>query len=459
MLAEGYALPARRAGAIGADRVRYLLTHVFGITLVLAALAWAANRSGLDLQLASWLYDPVARAFPLRDSRWLDLLGHRIILVVPVGLGVLAFAAALASYRLPVLRPWRPVLWALVATLCLIPLAIGQLKHHTALPRPYNLSLFGGYAAYPLHWWAASRAEAGGALPSSHAGAGYALLVLYFCGWALDRPRLRWGGLALGIGAGLLFSTVRILQGAHFLSQTLWSAALVWLLASVLFLPLVANRRRAAPARPRSLDAAWTRLTGVQVRRRHTLWGLGLLVGATLPVLHSAWMPGQGLHEAAEQAGLVLIFLSILGRAWCSLYLGGRKGRELMTQGPYSVSRNPLYVFSLMGVVGMGAQSGSLLLGPLLAVLVYVVFSRVIGEEESLLRQAFGGEFDDYCRRVPRFGPRLSAWRSAERIEISLPALWRTVRDALPFLLALPIFEIIETLQHSGWLPVLVHLP
>jgi len=459
MLAEGYAWPARRGPAIGADRVRYLFTHVFGITLALALLAWAANRTGLDLRLASWLYDPAAHAFPLRDSRWLDLLGHRIVLVFPVGLGVLAFAAALASYRLPVLRPWRPVLWALVFTLCLVPLAIGQLKHHTTLPRPYNLTLFGGYAAYPLHWWAASRAEAGGALPSSHAGAGYALLVLYFCGWALDRPRLRWGGLALGIAAGLLFSSVRILQGAHFLSQTLWAAALVWLVASTLFLPLVASRRSASPARPRTLDAAWRRLTGVQVVRRYTLWGLGLLLGMMLPFLHAEWGPGHSLHEGVEQAGLVLIFLSILGRAWCSLYLGGRKGRELMTQGPYSVSRNPLYLFSLVGVVGIGAQSGSLLLGPLLAVVVYLVFSRVIGEEESLLRRAFGPAFDEYCGRVPRFGPRPSAWRSAERIEISLPALWRTVRDALPFLLALPIFEAIETLQQSGWLPVLIHLP
>jgi len=252
---------------------------------------------------------------------------------------------------------------------------------------------------------------------------------------------------------------VRILQGAHFLSQTLWSAALAWLVASVLFLPLLAQRRRFAPARPSTLDAAWNRLTNVQIRRRHTLWGFGLLAGVTLPVLHSTWNPGQGLHEAAEQAGLVMIFLSILGRAWCALYLGGRKGRELMTLGPYSVSRNPLYAFSLVGVVGIGAQSGSLLLGPFLALLVYGVFRWVIDEEERLLRQAFGHEFDDYCRRVPRFGPRVSAWRSAERIEIALPALWRTVRDALPFLLALPIFEAIEALQHSGWLPVFIRLP
>jgi membrane-associated PAP2 superfamily phosphatase len=38
-----------------------------------------------------------------------------------------------------------------------------------------------------------------------------------------------------------MFSLVRILQGAHFLSQTLWSAVVMWLLASVIFYPLIAR--------------------------------------------------------------------------------------------------------------------------------------------------------------------------------------------------------------------------
>lgn len=69
------------------------------------------------------------------------------------------------------------------------------------------------------------------------------MLVLYFAGWSLGRPALRWWGLAVGIAAGLGFSAVRILQGAHFLSQTLWSAALLWPLAALFFYPLIVGRR------------------------------------------------------------------------------------------------------------------------------------------------------------------------------------------------------------------------
>jgi membrane-associated PAP2 superfamily phosphatase len=225
----------------------YLLTHVLGITLLLALLAEGIHHGGVDMALSRLFYAPDINAFPWRTSRLLDMLGHRIVLILPVGVAISALAAAIASYWFPVLRPWRGTLWAIALTCGLGQVIISQLKHHTALPRPYNLQLFGGYANYPLHFWASSRREAGGALPSNHAGAGYALLSLYFAGWAMDRPRWRWGGLAIGIGVGLVFSVVRVMQGAHFLSQTVWSACVMWALASILFYPLIV-RSRAAPA-------------------------------------------------------------------------------------------------------------------------------------------------------------------------------------------------------------------
>lgn len=230
--------------------VWYLSTHLIGVTLILACLAWWANASGLDLRIARALFDPVLDDFPLHLNRWFDLLGHRMVLALPIGVGLIAVATVVASWRVTSLRPWRGTALAVAATCLVGQVVVNQLKHHTTLPRPYNLETLGGYTPYPVHWWTWARARAGGALPSGHSGAGYSMLTLYFVGWALQRPAWRWWGLAIGIVSGVVFSVVRILQGAHFLSQTLWSAALLWFLAAVFFYPVIMRRSRMRSSAP-----------------------------------------------------------------------------------------------------------------------------------------------------------------------------------------------------------------
>jgi len=206
-------------------------------------------------------------------------------------------------------------------------------------------------------------------------------------------------------------------------------------------------------------QAVWERLARIQVARRRTLWGLGVLALAGTLFFQSTWSITGSFHHNIEIVGLVLIFVAILGRAWCALYLGGNKNRKLVDCGPYSLSRNPLYLFSLIGVFGMSAQSGSLVLGLILCAMSYAVFKLVVGEEEALLKKAFGTDFSEYCLRTPRFVPRFSHWRNEAMLTISIRALQKTVIEALPFLLALPVFEFVENLQASGVLPVLLHLP
>lgn len=207
-----------------------------------------------------------------------------------------------------------------------------------------------------------------------------------------------------------------------------------------------------------SLGESYAHVAKVQIRRRLTLWIYGAAAVAALPFVGSHWPAGSVIHETIEQVGLLLIIAAILGRAWCSLYIGGRKSSELVDTGPYSVSRNPLYLFSMLGVVGVGAQSGSLLLGPLLCSAVWLVFRRVIGHEEALLLKVFGEPFSRYCERVPRFGPRYAAWLSTESLLVSPSAVWRTVRDAIPFLLVPPGFELIDWLQATDAINVVLRL-
>lgn len=83
------------------------------------------------------------------------------------------------------------------------------------------------------------------------------------------------------------------------------------------------------------------------------------------------------------------------------------QGHELITQGPYALVRNPIYLgmFGLMVATGLAYSTWSALVA---AILVFLVGNRVrMRAEEKLLREAFGAQFDDYARRVPAFFPRL----------------------------------------------------
>ncbi|HYD28613.1 isoprenylcysteine carboxylmethyltransferase family protein [Brevundimonas sp.] len=185
------------------------------------------------------------------------------------------------------------------------------------------------------------------------------------------------------------------------------------------------------------------------------LVGLMALAVATQSIggVDSAW------HETVESIGLVAIALSIVGRAWCTLYIGGRKKAEIVDRGPYSVSRNPLYVFSFVGAFGIGAQSGSLVIAAAFLAAAVLVFHFTVLREEAFLLREFGDSYARYMARTPRFWPRFSLWRDADELTIRPSLFLLTLRDGLVFLLAIPLFELIDAGQSVHWLKVLAHLP
>jgi len=200
-------------------------------------------------------------------------------------------------------------------------------------------------------------------------------------------------------------------------------------------------------------------LGAVQLLRKRLLIFATIALGACFVVMGSRWPDGQAAHEVIEFGGIVLILLCILGRTWCSFYIAGRKDVNLVTVGPYSVCRNPLYVFSILGAVGVGAQFGTITSAIIVGLLAWLVFELVVHQEEKSLKAAYGSAYHEYCRRVPRFLPRWSQWRGVATIEIDMGRVTRTFMDACVFLLAIPFAETLEYLQQSGLIAVLFRMP
>jgi protein-S-isoprenylcysteine O-methyltransferase Ste14 len=78
---------------------------------------------------------------------------------------------------------------------------------------------------------------------------------------------------------------------------------------------------------------------------------------------------------------------------------------KLLTEGIYGRIRNPRYVELLTFILGVAAISNHLGLWILLLASMPAIELIVVLEEREL-RERFGAEFDEYCRRVPRWIPR-----------------------------------------------------
>lgn len=196
----------------------------------------------------------------------------------------------------------------------------------------------------------------------------------------------------------------------------------------------------------------------LKARIRHTR----IFVFVTLPfVFFSLGMLAEdgAAHAIMEWTGHVLVILCVLGRGYCSAYIGGRKNDQLIIEGPFSIVRNPLYVFSFIGITGIGLQSGMVTLPIVLIIGFMLYYPKVVAREEAFLLHKFGDAYRNYTLSTPRWLPRWRNWVEPEFIRTQPRLLRETLRDASLFFVAFPIFELLDMLRDHGIIPVYFVLP
>ena len=140
---------------------------------------------------------------------------------------------------------------------------------------------------------------------------------------------------------------------------------------------------------------------------------------------------------ASWREGLAAALIGELWRLYALGYSGEHTRRtdleapELITAGPFSLCRNPLYLGNILNAFGVAwAAAGGWSLGGHIAVLAccalttFAVYGQCIAAEERFLRERFGQEYLDYCARVPRLLPR---WRAAGTVRTGR-FLWSNLR-------------------------------
>ena len=128
------------------------------------------------------------------------------------------------------------------------------------------------------------------------------------------------------------------------------------------------------------------------------LMSLGVLPASeTPPVLVTL----LGLSCIVVGSLLSVYVLSWLGRSFSIM----AEARKLITGGPYSIVRHPLYVTEGIAILGMVLLHWSLL-AALLGLIQTALQLRRIHNEEKILREAFP-EYAAYAKRTPRLVPAI----------------------------------------------------
>ena len=119
--------------------------------------------------------------------------------------------------------------------------------------------------------------------------------------------------------------------------------------------------------------------------------------------------------------GIILIIFGESIRINAVSYAGGRTrttkvgANSLCTSGPYSRTRNPLYIGNILIYSGVVLVSGGIYLFYLfLVVIIYFLFqySMIISLEEEKLENLFGQNYLKYKENVPRLIPMIKPWKN-----------------------------------------------
>jgi hypothetical protein len=116
--------------------------------------------------------------------------------------------------------------------------------------------------------------------------------------------------------------------------------------------------------------------------------------------------------------------------------------------------RNPLYVFSCIGAIGLRLAVENPVLALVLGLSFAAFYPSAVKHEVARLAMLHGAAFKDYCHRTPRWIPDFSLYREPETITVSPARIRAGILDAW-FLWAFFLWEAAEEFRQAGFLTTL----
>lgn len=199
---------------------RFYLLQIVYLCLSGVFCLWFSRQYALDHAITNYWFDPIGRQFPLKNSYWLELLNHKALKYLVIGVASWFLFFGIKRRRFDFI-----VLVVLIGSGSAV---VGLLKSISQHSCPWDLIEYGGKALeYPLLSTASYFDSPGHCFPGGHASGGFSLMALFFVWY----PRNRKLAIMIFCSAMLLGQIMgfgQVVRGAHFLSHNLWSCWWVW---------------------------------------------------------------------------------------------------------------------------------------------------------------------------------------------------------------------------------------
>ena len=187
---------------------------------------------------------------------------------------------------------------------------------------------------------------------------------------------------------------------------------------------------------------------------------LVLVLCAILFIFSAPLTDGETLlNKMLDMIGTTLVGTCALCRLYCTAFLGGHKNQSLVTYGPFSVCRNPLYFCSFIGACGIAMITNHWTLIILLPLLFLRTYLALIKREETYLIGHFGETYQTYCTTTPRLIPNFRLYQVPETVPMYPEFIHKGLKDCLGWLCVFPLLELIQEFQRMQVIPTYFTLP
>ncbi len=162
-----------------------------------------------------------------------------------------------------------------------------------------------------------------------------------------------------------------------------------------------------------------------------------------------------------EFSGFFLVIVGVFGRIWSSLYIEGNKTNSLVTNGIYSICRNPLYFFSFLLLLGYCLLIKSFIVSFMAMLMLIIVYPRTIKYEEEKLLKIHGDDYLNYFNNTPKFIPNLFLFKKNEKsykIKIDINKIENVLIESLGFILFFEIIRLLNYLHNTNILPSIINI-